>query len=103
MNVVRSRAYTKNSLVLSHFVDFFFQDFEKSEDILTLGCAARAGEELLDPADLEDDENLVYVSGSSSGGKASVKHYPFDYCWDKAQQSKAHPVPIPGTTKSKFT
>ena len=78
---------------------FFLQDFEKSEEILTLGCAARAGEELLDPEDLEDDENLVYVSGSSSGGKASVKHYPFDYCWDKAQQSKANPVPIPGITR----
>ena len=80
-------------------VTFFLQDFEKSEEILTLGCAARAGEELLDPEDLEDDENLVYVSGSSSGGKASVKHYPFDYCWDKAQQSKANPVPIPGITR----
>jgi len=75
-------------------------DFEKSEEILTLGCAARIGE-ADEPDDLEDDENLVYISGSSSGGKKSLKHYPFDYCWDKAQANKANPVPIPGHAKPK--
>ena len=60
-----------------------------------MGCAARIGE-ADEPDDLEDDENLVYISGSSSGGKKSLKHYPFDYCWDKAQANKANPVPIPG-------
>jgi len=80
-------------------------DFEKSEEILTLGCAARCGEVDEQPDELEDDENLVYVSGGaaagSSGGNASVKHYPFDYCWDKAQANKANPVPIPGHAKPK--
>ena len=85
-----------------------FQDFEKSEDILTLGCAARfGGEDLAADDDLEDEDSLYYVSGasgqsggggggSSEGGKASIKHYPFDYCWDKAQENRANPVPIPG-------
>ena len=85
-----------------------FQDFEKSEDILTLGCAARfGGEDLAADDDLEDEDSLYYVArasgqsvgaggGSSAGGKASIKHYPFDYCWDKAQENRANPVPIPG-------
>jgi len=88
-------------------------DFEKSEDILTLGCAARfGGEDLAADDDLEDEDSLYYVArasgqsvgaggGSSAGGKASIKHYPFDYCWDKAQENRANPVPIPGHAKPK--
>ena len=68
-------------------------DFEKSEEILTLGSAVRGGDELSYTAD-ED----VVVSG---GNVFSVKHYPFDYCWDKSQEKKANPVPIPGHAKPK--
>ena len=73
-----------------------------------MGCAARfGGEDLAADDDLEDEDSLYYVArasgqsvggggGSSAGGKASIKHYPFDYCWDKAQENRANPVPIPG-------
>merc|ERR1719495_527087 len=41
-------------------------DFEKSEDILTLGCAARfGGEDLAADDDLEDEDSLYYVARAS--------------------------------------
>jgi len=73
-------------------------DFEKSQEILTLGCAARCGEQLGEDGDEEEDD-LIVTSGS--GNMVSLKHYPFDYCWDKAQENRANPVSIPGHAKPK--